>query len=304
MMRKRSGIFTGLLIGTAALIAIIAVWNLTVSRAPQTIAPVSPKPAEPVGTNRLLTSEKVEILDLASEFAGYQGCFLLYDTSEKNYRTYNPIQCEKRLTPASTFKILNSLIGLETGAVQSVDTLLPWDGHPYVFPAWNRDHTMASALTNSVTWYYKKLAIRIGKEQMEHYVRAANYGNSDTSGGVDSFWLGSSLQISALEQIHFISKLYEGTLPFSPETMDGVKKMLILEQQGENVLAGKTGTCNAGNCYSEQPQNDNLGWFVGQVQADGKSYIFAVNLEADHKANGSVAKQKAVSILKKLNLWE
>ena len=36
-----------------------------------------------------------------------------------------------------------------------------------------------------------------------------------TSLAADTFWLGSSLQISALEQVDLLNKLYSGQLPFS-----------------------------------------------------------------------------------------
>ncbi|WP_217556758.1 penicillin-binding transpeptidase domain-containing protein [Paenibacillus sp. GbtcB18] len=250
----------------------------------------------------LLRDGRVQMLDLAGKFAGYEGCFLLYGLQDQTYYVYNPTQCEKRLSPASTFKIASSLIGLETGTVDE-KTVIPWDGHPYRYPEWNKDHTLASALANSVTWFYQKMVVRIGSDRMKDYLHRIGYGNEDIQGGIDTFWLGSSLQISAVEQVDFLAKLYTDKLPFSIKTTGPVKQMLVLEKQGNAVLSGKTGTCNAGACVSEEPRNDVLGWFVGHLEKDGQEYVFALNIEADMKANGSAARKIAGEVLHGMRLW-
>ncbi|MBD3824082.1 MAG: class D beta-lactamase, partial [Epsilonproteobacteria bacterium] len=52
----------------------------------------------------------------------------------------------KRYFPASTFKIANSLIGLSSGAVKSVDEILPYKGpaKPYI-PEWEEDMGLTKA---------------------------------------------------------------------------------------------------------------------------------------------------------------
>jgi len=183
---------------------------------------VPPAKTAPFAENKpvdLLRDGRVQMLDLAGKFAGYEGCFLLYGLQDQTYYVYNPTQCEKRLSPASTFKIAGSLIGLETGTADE-KTVVPWDGHP----EWNKDHTLASALANSVTWFYQKMAVRIGSGRMQDYLHRIGYGNEDIQGGIDTFWLGSSLQISAVEQVDFLAKLYADKLPFSMKTTGLVRR--------------------------------------------------------------------------------
>ena len=136
--------------------------------------------------------------EFAAHFAGFTGTFVMYDPAGDKYIVYNEPQSKKRLSPCSTFKIYNSLIGLETGVLDQEDvyTLFKWNGTQYSFPYWNHDHTLASATRESVVWYFQELAARIGPERMQEYIDKIGYGNKDISGGLTTFWLGSSLQIS------------------------------------------------------------------------------------------------------------
>jgi len=125
--------------------------------------------------------------ELEKYFQGYSGAFVLYDLRNNRYTRYAPEHCDERLLPASTFKILNSLIGLETGVIPDENYVFKWDGTQYPIPSWNQDHTLKTAIQNSVVWYYQELARRVGKEKMQYYVDAVNYGNKDISGEIDNF---------------------------------------------------------------------------------------------------------------------
>ena len=50
--------------------------------------------------------------EFAAHFAGFTGTFVMYDPAGDKYIVYNEPQSKKRLSPCSTFKIYNSLIGL------------------------------------------------------------------------------------------------------------------------------------------------------------------------------------------------
>ena len=111
-----------------------------------------------------------------------------------------------------------------------------------LFPYWNHDHTLASATRESVVWYFQELAARIGPERMQEYIDKIGYGNKDISGGLTTFWLGSSLQISALEQVDLLNKLYSGQLPFSAANTAILQKNITLSEDGGTKLMGKTGS--------------------------------------------------------------
>ncbi len=229
--------------------------------------------------------------ELGKYFQGRTGAFVLYDLSGQRIVRYNPERCAERFLPASTFKIMNSLIGLETGVIPDEAYVIKWDGTQYDIPAWNQDHTLKTAIRNSVVWYYQELARRVGQERMQHYVDAAGYGNQDISGRIDTFWLEGGLRISAEEQVRFLKRLYENDLPFSQRSMDIVKDILVLEKTGSYQLSGKTG--------SVQRVAPHVGWFVGYLEGGGKVYIFAANVE---NGDGNQAQEITRSILQGLGL--
>ena len=231
-------------------------------------------------------SEVVVKEELGKHFQGVNGTFVMYDPTNDKYVIYNEQQSQKRLSPCSTFKIYNSLIGLETGVLDQEDvyTLFKWNGTKYTFPYWNHDHTLASATRESVVWYFQELASRIGQERMQEYISKIGYGNQNISGGLTTFWLRSSLQISAMEQVNLLNRLYAGQLPFAPEVVAVVKKNITLSDNNEIKLMGKTGSGFQDGKYI-------LGWFVGCVEKDGQRYIVATNIEAPDEAHGGKARE-------------
>lgn len=154
----------------------------------------------------------------------YYGIFLIADTKDSILYTYNDSGSYERYSPYSTFKILNSLIGLETGVITDENFGIKWDGKKRWFEVWNRDHDLKSAFANSVVWFHQEVARRIGYKKMKKFIDLVNYGNCDISGGIDSFWLGSSLKISTKEQLKFLIELINYELPFKRENIDIVKK--------------------------------------------------------------------------------
>ena len=125
-------------------------------------------PAQPVPTSAPDRTSSTPIAPPASEikpelaqyFQGFTGAFVLYDRNANRYIRYNPARCAERMLPASTFKIMNSLIGLETGVIPDENYVISWDGTRYDIPAWNQDHTLATALQNSSTSSASRSPIR------------------------------------------------------------------------------------------------------------------------------------------------
>lgn len=219
--------------------------------------------------------------DLSPFFKNTEGAFVLYDLKNNHYIRYNEARCRQRFSPKSTFKIPNSLIGLETGVIKDANFVIPWDRQKYPpqdnwnqepFKHWAQDQTLRSAIKYSVVWYYKELAKRVGEDRMQKYVRAFKYGNENISGGVDNFWLNNSLKISADEQIDFLKVFYTGKLPVSKRSVDVVKDILVLEETPAYKLSGKTG----GGPIAEATY---IGWFVGYLETKGNVYFFALNIE-------------------------
>ena len=107
---------------------------------------------------------------------------------------------------------------------------------------------------------------------MKEYVHRLRYGNEDTSGPLNNFWLNSSLRISADEQVEFLKRLYKEELPVSKRSVTIVKEIATLEETHQYKLSGKTGGGPLG-------ENRFLGWFVGYLEAGGDTHLFAIQLE-------------------------
>ncbi len=209
--------------------------------------------------------------------AGVNGTFVLYDVTAQSYYVHDRIRAETRFVPASTFKIPNTLIGLSTGAVKSVDEIFPYGGQPQPFKTWEKDMGLREAITLSNVPVYQELARRIGLEQMQHNLLNMDFGNNEIGTVVDRFWLDGPLKISAVEQTRFLAKLAQGQLPFPQEFQESVREILLTEQ-GENwKLYGKTGWENA--------PDPGVGWWVGWVEKDGCIYAFALNIDIQNAAD-------------------
>ena len=213
-----------------------------------------------------------------------EGSFVLYDPSNDKYIFYNQSQFKQPFTPASTFKICNSLIGLETGVIENENFVIHWDSVKRRIPNWNQDQDLKSAYKNSTVWYYQELARRVGGEKMKYWLDKSNYGNADTSGGIDKFWLTGGLKITPARQIDFLKRLNENSLPFSKRSMDIVKKIMIAKDTSDYVVRVKTG-------WGEQ-ENTNIGWFVGYVEKGKDVYYFATCIQTKDYENINFAKAR------------
>jgi beta-lactamase class D len=233
--------------------------------------------------------------DFNKYFANFKGAFVLYDFNNRYYIRHNDEQCKKRFSPCSTFKIPNSLIGLETGVIRDENFTLNWDGIKRQIESWNRDHNLKSAIQNSVVWYYQEVARRVGESKMKEFIDKIGYGNNDISGGIDKFWLMNSLEISAEEQVDFLKKFYSGQLPFSDRIINIVKNVIVLDSNKFYVLRGKTGS------GAFPSNNDRIGWYIGYVTLGDNVFIFATNILGDD-ANGIKAKEITIEILKSMKI--
>lgn len=218
-------------------------------------------------------------VDLARHFEGREGTFVLVDGRTGDTLRHNPERARTRFLPASTFKIPNTLIALETGVASGSDFALAWDHtvaprQPWWPDVWARDHTLRTALPHSVVWFYQEIARRVGPERMAEHLRRFDYGNADTSGGIDRFWLTGGLRISANEQIAFLQRFYHGALGADPAATALAKELLVLEDTPTYRLSGKTGWVGLG-----EPDAPQLGWLVGYVERDGAVSFFALNLD-------------------------
>lgn len=215
-----------------------------------------------------------EATDLKPFFDKYnvEGSFALYDNGRGEIKVHNLKRDTTRMSPASTFKIVTSLVALETGVALNDSLLIPWDGVTRDISAWNKDLTLAEAFKVSAVPYFQELARRIGKDTLQYWLDTLHYGNTTIGDRVDSFWLDQSLKISPDEQLGLVKHLYFNKLPFTKGAQHTVRNMMLQEENSNYSLSYKTGwSRNEGNRYT--------GWIVGWIEENRHPYFFVLNME-------------------------
>ncbi len=215
---------------------------------------------------------------------GIEGSIIIEDSNNNQIYQHNPQRNETAFLPASTFKILNSLIALETGVIPDEIAVLTWDGISRKFPQWNRDLNMREAIKLSAIWFYQVLARRIGYERMQQWVTEVGYGNQQigSSEDIDKFWLQGELRITPQQQIEFLRRLYNNELPFSERALSIVKDIMIMEQTPDYTITGKTGWVGVDNDVVPK-----IGWYVGYLKKGENPYFFATNIDIQNEQDPS-----------------
>ena len=232
--------------------------------------------------------------DLAKLFGDRPGCFALFDAGARRMLVVDSARAQRRYRPASTFKVANSLIALETAAVSDVDEIIPYGGGLQPFKAWERDLPMREAIVASSVPVYQEIARRIGLPRMRQQLTRLGYGNMQTGEVVDRFWLDGPLQISAVEQARFLARLAQGQLPASKRSQQLVREILRLEHEGPAALYGKTGWAFAGR--------PDIGWWVGWIERDGRIHSFALNIDLRGEQDLGLRREIGEALLRKLEL--
>jgi beta-lactamase class D len=223
--------------------------------------------------------------------APVERAFVLYRVGAASADIENPTLASTPYLPCSTFKIPNTLIGLSTGVIPDEKFTLKWDGVRRDPDSWNRDHDLASAMRESVVWFYQEVARRIGAERMKKYLRLFAYGNQDSCCTIDRFWLNGNLRMTARQEVDFLRRMNAGELPVKPEHIALVKRLITLESTPEYTLQGKTG--------SGEQDGHRIGWLVGFVEKSEATWIYALLTVA--QPGGEVPSRDArVDLAKKL----
>ncbi len=237
-----------------------------------------------------VSTKNITSVDLSNYFGDYDGCFVLYNLEEDTWQIYNMEQAEKRISPDSTYKIYDALLALEEGIITPNNSFMAWDGQENPFSAWNTDQTLSSAMASSVNWYFQTIDAQLGSNRLAAYFQKIGYGNGDVTGDISSYWMESSLKISAIEQVELLTKLHRNEFNFKAENIEAVKEAIQLSASSDTTLYGKTGTGRVNG-------KDINGWFVGSVEDGQHTYFFACNIQSDKNATGSHASEIVLSIL-------
>ncbi len=230
-------------------------------------------------------------LNLDAYFGDYTGAMVILDAGTGKTVQFHPEGCALRVPPCSTFKIPNAVFGLDSGVLSGPDHLIPWDGVKRSYEVWNQDLTLHEAIRYSAVPYFQVVARQIGSERMQAYVTKTQYGNMDITGGIDTFWLGSSLMISPDEQVIFLQRLFGHEFDLSKKAVNTVSRLIWQKDTPRGRLHGKTGS------HKDKLEGWDLGWFAGYVDTDDTRYYFAANITGGDKPRGTEARKIAETVL-------
>jgi beta-lactamase class D len=217
--------------------------------------------------------------ELGEFFKKYQleGTFGMFDNGKGNFNIYNVARFrDSTYQPASTFKVINSLIGIETGRIIDTNAVINWDGLTHGRPECDKDLTMFQAFRISCPPWYQELARRIGQDTMQHWLDTLGYGQRyqpfKIQNNLDTFWLDNSARITADEQLGIVKRLYFDQLPFQKRTQRLVRGMMLQEQNSNYSLSYKTG-------WGYTEKGHALGWIIGWIEENQHPYFFVLQVE-------------------------
>ena len=235
-----------------------------------------------------------------------EGCFALMDNASGKFTVHNLGRYrDSSYLPASTFKILNSLIGLQTGKISSDSMVIKWDGVERRVADWNKDLNMYEAFRVSSVYYYQEVARRIGKDTMQIWLDSLKYGAKTDTGkvvitsAIDSFWLDNYLKITPDQQLGLVKRLYFDQLPFFKSYQEMVKRAMLFENNSNYRLGYKTG-------WGFKENGNAIGWVVGWVEENNHPYFFVLNIESPDKDFDmwTIRMKMLKDILKQLGFFE
>lgn len=214
-----------------------------------------------------------------------EGCFALMDNGTGKFTVYNLSRFrDSSYLPASTFKIVNSLVGLQEGKIVNDSMVIKWDGVKRSYDSWNKDLTMYEAFRASSVSYYQEVARRIGKDRMQFWLDSLGYGAKKKNekvviqSAIDTFWLDNSIKITPDQQLGLVKKLYFDQLPFFKTYQETVKRAMLFENNANYRLGYKTGWG-----FWNEKTGKHIGWVVGWIEENNHPYFFVLNLESPDK---------------------
>lgn len=224
-------------------------------------------------------------LKIYFDSAKVDGCFSMFDNSTGRVTVYNMMLDTQRILPGSTFDIVNSLIGLETGKIIDEKMVI------------NQGPSLDSAFRFSGLSYFQEVSRVIGRDTMKQWIDTLKYGNMDIGGSLDSFWLNNTLKISPDEQLGLVKKLYFDQLPFQKRSQQIVRDLMLQENNTQYKFSYKTG---------EGSDNQNaIGWVVGWVEENKHVYFFVTLVKTAGTNDMPAASMKiSKSILQKFGFFK
>ena len=248
-----------------------------------------------IAQNNCTDLKQFTSIDSLYKASNVEGTLLIFDSEQKIRYCYNSSNFNVRYSPASTFKIFNTLVAFETGIIKDSSTSISWDKKIRKPEYWNQNLSVKRAFRYSAVWAYQYLARQAGYSSMSKWLKTCKYGNANCEGAIDQFWLNDSLQISVEEQLNFLIQLKENKLPFSEQAIRQTQEIMFEETTSLGNLYAKTGW--AGN------NTQDIGWYIGWIENNKKLYYFIhliINKDLNNASFANARKEIPLKVLGKL----
>ena len=210
--------------------------------------------------------------------AKVKGSISIYDIGKDKWNHSDYTLAKEGTLPASTFKIIHTLIGLEEEIISGKNDTMKWDGKPKLFktfeiPNWNKDNDLKMAFKNSTIWYFEEISKRLKKRKYRKHLKRNKYSNrKNRNGNGYDFWNFGELRVSPIEQLKLLVNLYRNELYFENKHQELVKELMIEKQTPNFILRSKTGWC-----YDKT----DIGWYIGYIELKDNVIFFATRLEKE-----------------------
>lgn len=211
--------------------------------------------------------------------ANSNGVLVIQDGTKISLYGNNLTRAKIAYIPASTFKMLNALIGLENHKVTTHD-IFKWDGKKRAYSTWEKDMNLAEAMKLSAVPVYQELARRIGLQLMQAEVKRVQFGNMEIGNTVDNFWLDGPLKITPLQEANFAYKLAYLQLPFRLDVQKDVQDMLLIAEKNKAKVYAKSGW---------GATTPPVGWLTGWVEQENHHKVaFSLNMQMKKGMNPAI----------------
>lgn len=219
---------------------------------------------------------------------GTDGTFVLTEMgAERPPDVYNIGRARVRLPPADTYKILASLIFLETEVVASLDDDITWNGSGSDVPLMARTQSLSSAFSRPVDWVYAQLGDDVGTDRMEVWMSRTGYGNEYTRSLDGRMWRDGTLTVTPFDQVELMEAIFGDQHPF-----DRYAAFDVIDLMTRESGPGWAMTYAAATAYAD---GTPYGWLIGSVETDAGAWAFAMNTDLEPGEYLVTAKRLAVT---------
>jgi beta-lactamase class D len=230
----------------------------------------------------------------AFERAGLEGVFVLRDDATGCTRSTDDHLADTPLRPQSTFKIPNALIGLETGVIEGAAHSWRWGrrtARARRVAAGSRPGRGASGVVRAL--FSGRRPAQSARDRMDTWLRVLQYGNEDTAGPIDAFWLdGGPLRITPRGQVVFVHRMLAGAMPVRREHVALLWDRLLIERTSRGSLRGKTGLGTL--------DGRAIGWLVGYSEVEDRRFVYATFVRSREGADLDSERTRLMPLRKSL----